>query len=586
MMNFTTGHPAAISRDTCRIIADSAHPAFVVKRVGPAAKLRPMKPGHRTLTALRLILLLLFLGASAVLVRFTFWGPFKLLMSVNVPINSESIIAVSFVLLLFLNLSLQKNRQVQTAGSTERYFPSGAVPVILIVAITTSSFWMTTRVPLLYDAYTDVAMAAHETFAEVLGTFYMHPNGGDFFFRPVGNLTYWFDFKWAEFNPFYWHLWNLAAHMLTSLLVYVFARQLSLQRFFAMISGLLFAIHGTRPEVASWVGERFDVLAAFFVLASLVACNRYIDGAQHRKLWYSLMLGCFVLALLSKESAYCLPLLVFGLIPFKPQSSRRKIIETALILSATSVVVFLYRYWVLRGIGGYRTGGGAATIFQFSLVRTIKGLLFREWAFFFFPVNWSSSLGLWTKLSVVIFLAVLCGVLLWSRYRRIYLLASVFMAVAASLPVQHLILLSQDLAGSRVLYLPMLGISIFWGFLLQGSRQPSGTMALSIGLIASQLIFLQHNLFIWREAAFLSQNTCRWLGEDLSRSEANAIVAGLPSTWHGIYFLRNGFSACVAMNSTVSADRVQVNEDVTQAPSNSRVFIWNRVSERLEEKLP
>ena len=195
------------------------------------------------------------------------------------------------------------------------------------------SFWMNLSVPLLYDSYTDVAIAAHESFAEVFGTFYQHPVSGDFFFRPIGNLTYWLDFKWSAFDPFRWHLWNLAAHILTSLLVYVFARQLSLGRFVAMVSALLFSIHGSRPEVVSWVGERFDVLAAFFALVSLISLNRYLDGATCLG-WYSLMIGSFVLALLSKESAYCVPLLALGLIPFKPESNRKQIIRAAIVLLA------------------------------------------------------------------------------------------------------------------------------------------------------------------------------------------------------------------------------------------------------------
>jgi hypothetical protein len=553
-----------------------------------------MLANTRTLIVVRLILLACFISASAVLLRFTSWGPFHLLLPVNSPVNAESVIALSFVLLLFLSFSFPTRTHLPTAWLTQHRFQSSVTPVALIILITALSFCMSLNIPLLYDAYGDVENAAHQTFAQVFGTFYQHPVSGDFFFRPIGNLTYWFDFKWAGFNPFYWHLWNLAAHISTSILVYVFARQLALDRVFAVISALVFAIHGSRPEVASWVGERFDMLAALFVLLSLVSFNRYLDDTENRRLWYSFMLGCFILALLSKESAYCLPLLLLGLIPFKPESSRRKIIQSAIVLLGTAMAVFLYRHWVLRGIGGYKTGGGGETILRFSAMRTLKGLFFREWAFLFFPVNWSSNLEWWTKLSIVIFLVVMCGVLVYSRSRRTYLLSSLFWAIAASLPVQHLLLINQELTGARVLYLPMLGITLFWGFLLQGCRQWSLAIPLSIALIVSQLIVLQHNLSIWRRAALLSQKTCRLLGEELSRTGETAIVVGLTPTWHGIYFLRNGFSACVAMNSQASidqvkvdqvqVDQVQVKEDVNNRAARTRVFIWNPASDRLDEQ--
>ena len=96
------------------------------------------------------------------------------------------------------------------------------------------------------------------------------------------------------------------------------------------------------------------------MLLSLVAFNRYLE-TQHSR-WYRLTLSCSLLALLSKESAYCPPLLLVGLVPFKQASSRRKIIEAAAVVFGLCVLSFLYRYWVLSGIGGYRTQGGEATI--------------------------------------------------------------------------------------------------------------------------------------------------------------------------------------------------------------------------------
>jgi hypothetical protein len=98
------------------------------------------------------------------------------------------------------------------------------------------------------------------------------------------------------------------------------------------------------------------------------------------------------------------------------------------------------------------------------------------------------------------------------------------------------------------------------------------------------MIVLHHNLSIWREAAFLSQKTCRSLGEELKRTGDAAIVAGLPSIWHGIFFLRNGFSQCVAMNSGASADLVQVNDDTSSVPLHTRVFVWSPENNRLQEK--
>ena len=529
--------------------------------------------------AIRTFLLIIFIAAGAALLRFTFLGPFRFVFSVTSPVNAESLIAISFILLLTIGLSFGKQGSMPETPAVGHI-----VPCLAIIGLTALLFSTTLHAPLLFDAYTDVALAAQESLAKTIGKFYKHPYEGDFFFRPLVVLSYWIDFRWAGFDPFRWNLWNLGMHILTSLLVYLFARQLSLSPLLATLSGLIFAVHGSRPEVVSWVGERFDLLAAFFVMLSLVALIVSWDSTHNRKGWYALSIASFILALFSKESAYCFPLLVVGLIPFLPHIPRRVILRSALHFLLTAALVFLYRYWVLQSIGGYKTGGGDATILRFSAIRSIRALFFREWAFLFFPINWSADTGVWIKLSVAVFLAVLCGALLWCRPQRKYLSGSLFLAIAASLPVQHLLLLNQDLAGARVLYLPMLGVSLFWGFVLQQCKGRSTLILLATGLLVSQMIVLHHNLSIWREAAFLSQKTCRSLGEELKRTGDAAIVAGLPSIWHGIFFLRNGFSQCVAMNSGASADLVQVNDDTSSVPLHTRVFVWSPENNRLQEK--
>jgi Dolichyl-phosphate-mannose-protein mannosyltransferase len=536
-----------------------------------------LKAQRRLLPVICAALLGVFLAASAILLRFEFWGPFRLILPIHSPLNAESAIAVSFLLLTGLRFSPSACEQPETG-----FGRSQIRPISVIIAVGLLSFAATIDVPLLYDSYGHVAHAARETLHDVLRSFFEHPQAGDFFFRPLGYLNYWLDFKWAGYNAFRWHLCNLIIHVLNSLLVYVLAQQLSLSRPAAMVAGLIFAAHGSRPEVVSWMAARFDLLAAFFVLLSLVAFNRYL-ATQHSG-WYWLMLICSVLALLSKESAYCLPFLLAGLIPFKDASSRKKMIKAAFALLLVCAAVFLYRYWVIRGIGGYRTQSGESTILRFSAVHAVKGLFFRQWSLLFFPINWSSDPRLWVKWSVVLLLGVMGGFLVYSQAKRKYLLASLFLVIAAGLPVQHLLLINKDLSGARVLYLPVLGISIFWGVLVQGCRQALLLTSLAGGLLVFHLVVLQHNLAIWRKAALLSQQTCRAVGEELTRTPEKIIVVGLPATWHGVFFLRNGFPECVAINSHQAADRIEVEDWEKDPAGHARIFVWNSITDRLEEK--
>jgi hypothetical protein len=298
-------------------------------------------------------------------------------------------------------------------------------------------------------------------------------------------------------------------------------------------------------------------------------------------------MACFaVLAVLSKESAYCLPLLGVGLLPFKHRAARKYLLRAVCVLFVICGLIFLYRFWVIGGIGGYRTPAGQASVLQFSAVRSIKALFFRQWAFFFFPINWSTALTAWLKISIVLMLMVMLGSLISSRASRRLLAAAILLLFFAELPVHHLLLMTADLAGARVLYLPVLGLAIFWGLLLQGCRRSAVRYSLTAGLFLFLFISLDHNLTIWRQVAFLSRNTCRAIGAELARDRRPILVRDLPETRNGVFFLRNGFAQCVSINSEAPDGRLYVEDQEHLPPGEFRIFSWNNSTGRLEELAP
>ncbi len=416
---------------------------------------------------------------------------------------------------------------------------------ICIAIVTVLPFLITLNAPLVHDSYGLIAEAARDTWAKA-AAYFTHPTGS-VFFRPLGYFSFWLDFKWAGYNPFRWHLWSLIVHFANTYLVYVLARELCLKRFPASIAALVFGLHGSRAEAVSWTAARLDLLASLFTLLSLIALNRYID--TRRSQYYVPMIGCAVLAVLSKESAYCLPFLAAGLLPFKDRTVRKDIFRAAAVLLAICGAIFLYRYWVIGGMGGYWTVSGEPAVLQFSAVRTIKAVFFRQWSLLFFPINWSSTLGGWTEAAVVLFLVVMVGFLIWSQPSVRHLSAAILFLFLAEVPVHHLLLMTADLAGSRVLYLPVLAIALFWGLVVQGCPRKVPQLALSAGLLIFQFAALTHNLLTWREVAFLAQRTCRAAAIQIGNDDRTVIIRGLPSTWHGVFFLGNGFPECVQMNS-------------------------------------
>ncbi len=457
-------------------------------------------------------------------------------------LNAEAFTGVLFLLLFLLFRTRSEPPGRLEIEVREQFLYLGLSAIV--VAACAPAFGM----PLLHDSYGHVFTASREGFADVLRSFVAHPQSGDFFFRPLGILTFWLDARWAHFCPWRWHAWSVALHLANTLLVFALARRVGLGKLGAFGAALLFGLHGSRPEAVAWVAARFDLMAAFFVLLVLLSAMQY--GVSGKRKWLAGVTLFCVAALLSKESAYCLPLLTPLVMALRqPSFSRQRFAAVFATVALTTLLVFGYRSYVLHGIGGYGAERGAPAILQFSLLRTVNALFFRQWALLFFPVDWESGRGviLWLALA-----AAVCGlmiVLATGRGSRRNLLITLGITVAAALPVQHMLLIGSDLSGARVLYLPMLGMALFWGLIFDWLPSRSIQVSVMLVLLFFQMVALEHNLRLWVQAARLAQRGCAYLADDLPQDGSPTAVLDVPVTWRGVYFMKNSLEACIVLNS-------------------------------------
>ncbi len=486
-------------------------------------------------------------------------------------LNVEAITALSFLILLFWRV-----RPVTTIP-TEIPVADAAVCGVLAVVIFLF-YWPSLYLPLLHDSYGLVYLPSQQSLGDVLRLFYVHPRSGDFFFRPVSYLVYWLYFKWAHFDPFRWHLLSVTVHTVNCCLVYVLARRLDLARVVSFGSAVLFGLHGSRPEAVVWAAARVDVFATFFVLLTLLSTLALLR--TERSHWYVAMVLGALAAVCCKESAFCLPFLAWAM-SFLPNEARRRVRAISLLF-LTCGVAFFYRYWVIGNVGGYGASSGQPAVLHFSLIRTANALLYRQWALLLFPINWSTPPFFYLKAGLAVFALVLLWSLLTARGDRRTLLAALGMTMAAALPVEHLLLISTDLSGSRVLYLPVLGLALFWGLLIGSYRSWRVQIGLLAGLLAFQVAALTHNLSIWRAVAFTAQRSCGYIASEISRDPSPVAVPDLPATWRGVYFLYNSFPACVMMNSGGALR--QLPPIPTRAEPGLRVYRWNQNAGRIERE--
>jgi len=292
------------------------------------------------------------------------------------------------------------------------------------------------------------------------------PNSATGIVRPLRTLEFALD-RWIfGVDPVAFHLHSALWHGLAAALVcLLFVRVFGSVRA-ATAGGLVFALHPIQVESVAWVSSRGDVAMAACVLgAVLLALN---SRGWDLRLAASLALG--LAAMLYKETAVVLPLLVFACRLVVPALPDRRGIAPALRAAApwlaVSVVYLAYRQSVM--IGGYAhvtthvlgggTAGTFATMFRgfgyyaLSLVVPTRQAL--DW---YLPV--STNLADPAALGWLVFHAAVIVTAVRTVRGRPRLSLAICLFYFPLIPVANLPFALGIPTAERFLYLPMVGFA-------------------------------------------------------------------------------------------------------------------------------
>ncbi|XP_053599807.1 protein O-mannosyl-transferase TMTC1-like [Plodia interpunctella] len=126
-------------------------------------------------------------------------------------------------------------------------------------------------------------------------------------YRPLTTLSFRLNYALFGFSPWWWHACNVALHAACCVLVArTGALVARLQRPFAALAALLFAVHPIHTEAVAGVVGRADVLACVFFLCSLLL---YHGSTGRHRVWASILLAA--LSMLAKETG--LTVLLFNI---------------------------------------------------------------------------------------------------------------------------------------------------------------------------------------------------------------------------------------------------------------------------------
>ncbi|HKT12006.1 MAG TPA: tetratricopeptide repeat protein [Terriglobia bacterium] len=193
------------------------------------------------------------------------------------------------------------------------------------------------------------------------------------YYRPIFLLFLLLNYKIFGPFPAGWHLVSVAAHMGVTYLVYVLARRLNSDGPTALIAALIFGLHPVHIESVAWISGATDPLLALFLLPSFLCYLNAREQAAHRRAWFAGSLTLYALAMLSKETALILPIIIFTFEWLWQEASGGTGLRTVFKRTRTAIVrivpfllltvVYLaVRWYVLEGLGHTMVPLGAWTI--------------------------------------------------------------------------------------------------------------------------------------------------------------------------------------------------------------------------------
>ena len=456
------------------------------------------------------------------------------------PLAAECALAISVILALLLA------KPAPLAQDAPQ--PTAWLPLTVVFIAATIAYLPVLSMPLITDDYTHLRQISSGEAPGPLGCL-THACGGPHVFRPLTFATYWAEWDLWRNAPLPRHAFDLILHAGASVFFLLLVQRLGIPPPFDWLAALLFAWNGIRPEAVAWPGARFDTLALLFSLTAALAV------LSRGRLWWIASLLATAAACLSKESAYVLPVLLALLLGKRALRRPGSILITANL--AVAGAIFGWRWWVLKGIGGYVADDGSTpAVLQFHAVALAKTFLARIWGILAFPVNWSRSPEWW--LIAALAAGVIAPLLLLGsgpdRKRVCLCLAGVAIACA---PPYNMLLIDSSLERSRYLDLATPAFTLLLVFACMGLPRRAGIVALGL-LVVFQIAALEHNLRIWRSVSTARYDLCRSLAGQARTASGLIAIHDVPLVVDGVYW-RNGLEECLSMEFGIPMGTVQVN---------------------------
>jgi len=356
--------------------------------------------------------------------------------------------------------------------------------------------------------------------------------------HPLTWLSHMLDCQLYGLDPSGHHLTNVFLHLANTLLLFLVLKRMTGATGKSTVVAALFALHPLHLQSVAWVAERKDVLSTLFLLLTLWAYFRYVEGPGLNR--YLLTLLLFAVGLMAKPMLVTLPFVLL-LLDYWPLERHR--IGLADNIRATTPAPshgkeprsFFLRllaekvpFFVLAVGSSIVTflaqqGGGAVkTVEVFPIkIRIANALL--SYVNYIGKMIWphrlailyphpGSSLSMWQAAGAGLLLVSISFATIRAARRHPYLVMGWFWYLGTLLPVIGLVQIGSQAMADRYTYVPLIGLFIVvaWGIfeLLERTRHGQILFILSSAVMLSLLMTVSWaQARHWRTSVTLLEHT-------------------------------------------------------------------------------
>lgn len=318
-------------------------------------------------------------------------------------------------------------------------------------------------------------------------------------YRPL--VLVWFLINNSIFShePSGWHLTTLLVHLLATALVFVLSRILLKQRLSSLAVTAIFALHPIHVESVAWISAVTEPLCAVWFLAAFLGYLKFREN-DHAIKWLVASLFCYASALLTKETAAGLPILLIAYEMLDQSWAQLRVCLRSIWQRVWPYFGILAAYLALR----FEVLQGLAH--RVSTVPLRDAFLTLPWAFWFYVRKslWPTAMSPLYDIHYVsgfrslnfigpALLVVVAGVALVCIYRRRKFDKSAFVLtwfVLTLAPALAAFVAAPKYEGltDRYLYLPSVAVCLLAGFALEAFSSRAWTRRTAWACIAILLL--------------------------------------------------------------------------------------------------